>query len=231
MKKWLICFMTMGVVACGGGGGGGGSDSNLVDLSASDPVVNNPGGSGGFSDGNCTYSQWDIMEKGYGCHTDTGSGGGSSTGGTVDNGGSTDTGGTNSVEINRYEEFEPNNTAPNANIVEFLPVSGDTLQGIEITGTVETVSDDSDYFIFTPDRGGLYAIYLCDGVCTEQPTDSKVSIRVLDQFGDVLAENPIYEESTKFLTADFDAGLPYYVQILGYATDGEAYPYKLVIIE
>lgn len=230
MKKWLICFMTMGVVACGGGGGGG-SSAPLQDLSASDPVTNNPGGnSGSFSDGNCNYDWSEVLEKGFGCHTNTGSRG--STGGSAgDNSGSTGTGGTRSVEINRYAEFEPNNTAPNANIVEFLPVSGDTLQGIEITGTVDTASDDSDYFILTPDRSGLYAIYLCDGGCTEQPTDSKVAIRVLDQFGDVLAENPIYEESTKFLTADFDAGLPYYVQILGYATDGEAYPYKLVIIE
>lgn len=227
MKKWLICFMTMGVVACGGGGGGGGSSAPLQDMSASDPVTNNPGGSSGsFSDGNCNYSWSEVYEKGFGCHTNTGSG---------------DTGSAppaeapppqeGSVVINRYEEFEPNNTAPNANIVEFLPVTGDTLQGIEITGTVETLSDDSDYFILTPERSGLYAIYLCDGVCTEQPTDSQVAIRVLDQFGDVLAENPLYEESTKFVTADFDAGLPYYVQVLGYATGGEVYPYRLVIIE
>ena len=230
MKNWLICFMTMGVVACGGGGGGGGgSSAPLVDMSGSDPATINPGGnSGGFSDGNCNYDWSEVMEKGFGCHTDTGSGGGISSGSS---GGDTPPPESRSVVINHYEEFEPNSTPGNANIVEFLPVTGDTLQGIEITGTVESVADDSDYFILTPDRSGLYAIYLCDGVCTEQPTDSVVAIRVLDQFGDVLAENPLYEESTKFLTADFEAGLPYYVQILGFATEGEIYPYKLVIIE
>jgi hypothetical protein len=230
MKKWLICFMTMGVVACGGGGGGGGgSSAPLQDLSATDPVTNNPGGSsGGFSDGNCNYSWAEVMEKGFGCHTGVG-GDGSGSGGNSGAGAPPPE--SRSVVINHYEEFEPNNIFENANIVEFLPVTGDTLQGIEITGSVESASDDSDYFILTPDRSGLYAIYLCDGVCTEQPTDSKVVIRVLDQFGDVLAENPLYEESTKFLTADFDAGLPYYVQVLGFDTGDESYPYRLVIIE
>jgi hypothetical protein len=223
MKVWSVCILAFGLVACGGGGGGG-SSAPLVDLSATDPVTNNPdASSGSFSDGNCNYDWAEVLEKGFGCHTDTGS-----SGGTV---ASPPPPESRAVSINHYEEFEPNNIAENANIVEFLPVTGDTLQGIEITGEVETQADDSDYFILTPDRSGLYAIYLCGDLCTEHPTDSMVTLRVLDQFGEVLAENPLYEESTKFLTADFDAGLPYYVQVLGYDSVGEVYPYRLVIIE
>ena len=226
MKAITVCVLTLGLVACGGGGGGG-SNAPLVDLSATDPATNNSGANtGGFSDGNCNYSWSEVLEKGFGCHTGTGSGGdsGSSTAAPPPPE-------SRSVVINHYQEFEPNSTIENANIVEFLPVTGDTLQGIEITGSVETLADDSDYFIFTPNRSGLYAIYLCDGICTEQPTDSKVALRVLDQFGEAVAENPLYEETTKFLTADFDAGLPYYVQVLGYDTAGEVYSYQLVIIE
>jgi hypothetical protein len=58
-----------------------------------------------------------------------------------------------------------------------------------------------------------------------------VAISVIDQFGIVIAENPLFEESTKILTADLDAGIPYYVQIIGFDTGEQAYPYELVIID
>jgi hypothetical protein len=58
-----------------------------------------------------------------------------------------------------------------------------------------------------------------------------VAIRVIDQFGTVIAGNPLYEESTKIVTAGLDAGLPYYVQVLGFDTHEQEYPYKLVIID
>ena len=238
MRVFTICVLAFGLVACGGGGGGGGiisldgpgvrtyrpdySNNNNDNGSSSGSSTSGSSVSSGSSPGgNCNYSWAEVLEKGFGCHTDTGSGGNAAPPPPE----------SRAVSINHYQEYEPNNAAENATIVEFLPVTGDTLQGIEITGTVETLGDDSDYFIFTPERSGLYAIYLCDGGCTEQPTDSAVSLRVLDQFGEVLAENPLYEESTKFLTADFDAGLPYYVQVLGYDTAGETYPYRLVVIE
>jgi hypothetical protein len=234
MKNYLVAALTSGLVACGGGGGG--SSAPTVDLSATDPVTNSDSdsdsnsnsNSSNTSDGSCNFSWFEVMEKGFACHTDS------------DTGGSSDTGSSGaepsppqnlSVRINHVAEFEPNNIAANANVVAFLPVTGDTLQGIEITGSVDTASDDSDYFIFTPDRSGMYAVYLCGENCTDQPVDSKVAIRVLDQFGDELAANPLYEESTKFLSADFDAGLPYYVQILGFDTGVETYDYRLVIIE
>jgi len=47
----------------------------------------------------------------------------------------------------------------------------------------------------------------------------------------LIAGNPLYEESTKILTAELDAGIPYYVQILGFDTQSREYPYRLVIIE
>ena len=162
--------------------------------------------------------------------SDTGSGSGGNTGGGGDDGG-TDTGGTRSANIARYAEYEPNNVLENANPVAFPSVSGDVVPGIEITGAVRDVSDESDYFILSPNQSGVYAIYLCADTCTEHPTDSMVAIRVMDQFGTVIAGNPLYEESTKIVTADLDAGMPYYVQVVGFDTFGQEYPYKLVIID
>ena len=231
MKIPLIGLMTLALIACGGGGGGGAGDLLDVDVSRSSGGSSGSGsstssGSGSNNTGgNCNYSWSEVLDKGFGCHSDVGSGSAGST-----SGGQTPPSGSLSVRINRVAEYEPNGSAANANIVEFPAVTGDTLQGIEIAGSVATSSDESDFFAFTPDRSGSYAVYLCDGVCTEQPTDAKVALRVLDQFGQPLAENPLYEESSKILTAHFDEGLVYYVQLLGFDTEG-TYPYKLVIIE
>lgn len=182
-----------------------------------------------------TYEE--LSQYGYGCRetlpTSTSSssntGSGSNTGGS--DAGGTQTGSSRSANIARYAEYEPNNVLENANPVNFPVVSGDTVPGIEITGSVWDVSDESDYFIMSPNQSGSYAIYLCADTCTEHPTDSMVAIRVIDQFGTVIAENPLYEESTKFLIADLYAGMPYYVQVFGFDTQQQEYQYKLVIID
>jgi len=168
--------------------------------------------------------------SGSGTGTGTGSGAGSNSSGGGDPGG-TATESSHPANIARYTEYEPNNVPENANPVAFPTVSGDAVPGIEITGAVRDVSDESDYFILSPNMSGVYAIYLCADTCTEHPTDSMVAIRVLDQFGTVIAGNPLYAESTKIVTADFDAGIPYYVQVLGFDTLDQEYQYKLVIID
>ena len=182
----------------------------------------------------CTPRSYEEQDQyGWGCKEtlpDDASTGGSSgsDGGTSSGSG---TGVSHSANIARYTEYEPNSTLENANPVAFPSVSGDTVPGIKITGSVQDVSDASDYFILTPIQSGLYAIYLCADTCTEHPTDSMVAISVIDQFGMVITENPLFEESTKILTADLDAGLPYYVQVLAFGTGEQAYPYELVIID
>jgi hypothetical protein len=177
----------------------------------------------------CTPRSYEELSiYGYGCKETIPSG--SSTGGSGDAGGTTTTS-THPASIARYAEYEPNNVPENANPVAFPIVSGDTVPGIEITGAVWDVSDESDYFILSPNHSGIYAIYLCADTCTEHPTDSMVAIRVIDQFGTVIAGNPLYEESTKIVTAGLDAGIPYYVQVFGFDTHEQEYQYKLVIID
>jgi hypothetical protein len=177
----------------------------------------------------CTPRSYEeLSQYGYGCREtlpiDSSSGG-------ADDSGETAARSSHPADIARYAEYEPNNIAENANPVAFPVVSGDVVPGIEIVGSVHDVTDDSDYFILSPNESGVYAIYLCGDTCTEHPSDDMVAIRIFDQFGTVIAGNPLYEESVKIVTADLDAGLPYYVQIRGFDTQGLDYPYRLVIID
>lgn len=216
MNRFIFVLVAFGVVGCN------------VEENDDSSIY---GGSSGSIQGCTPRSYEELSQYGYGCRetlpTTTGSGGNTSGGGS----GGTATDSTHPANIARYVEYEPNNVPENANPVAFPIVSGDTVPGIEIIGTVRDVSDESDYFILSPNQSGLYAIYLCGDTCTEHPTDSMVAIRVIDQFGTVIAGNPLYEESTKIFTAALDAGIPYYVQIFGFDTQGDEYPYKLVIID
>jgi hypothetical protein len=185
----------------------------------------------------CTPRSYEqMMEYGWGCRETLpeevrrDSSGSNNTSGGSTSGGST-SGVSRSANIARYAEYEPNNALDTANPVAFPSVSGDTVPGIKITGSVQDESDASDYFILTPNQSGTYLVYLCADTCTEQPTDSMVAISIIDQFGTVIVENPLFEESTKFLMANLDAGLPYYVQIIAFNTGEQAYPYELVIID
>ena len=214
MNKLLVIFIALAVAGC--------------KVEQSEESSGQDGGSR-FTGGCTPRSYEELSVYGYGCkETIPGSSSSSGTGG--DSGG-TATNTNRPAGIARYSEYEPNDVLDNANPVAFPVVSGDTVPGIEITGVVSDASDESDYFILSPNQSGDYAIYLCRDTCTEHPTDSMVAIRIIDQFGNVIAGNPIYEESTKFVTAHMDAGIPYYVQILGFDTQGQEYQYRLVIID
>ena len=224
MNRIILVLIAFGVAACNyemeedqGGGG-------LSFAEALDPL----------SHGLPWCPRFIYVDGGWHCEQTYSSGSSSSNGsngtGDGDSGGTT-TGSSRSASIAKYAEYEPNDLLENANPVAFPIVSGDTVPGIKITGAVRDVSDESDYFVLSPNQTGLYAIYLCADTCTEHPTDSMVAIRVIDQFGTVIAGNPLYEESTKIVTAGLDAGLPYYVQIFGFDTQEQEYQYTLVIID
>ena len=192
----------------------------------------NQNGAANFT-GSCTPRSYEELSLyGYGCsETIADNNAGVSTGSNSGDSSGAPASTSHTAQIAKYSEYEPNNVPENANPVAFPNVSGDTFPGIEITGAVTDVSDNSDFFILSPQRSGNYAIYLCAETCTEHPTDSMSAIRVIDQAGAVIAGNPLYAESEKILTARLEAGIPYYVQILGFDTLGQEYPYKLVIID
>jgi hypothetical protein len=217
MNKWILIFVAFGMAGC-----------NVEESDNS----NDQNGDSGFSGGCTPRSYEELSLYGYGCKETIPGGSSGSSGGTgSSDSGETTTDTSHAASIARYAEYEPNNVPENANPVAFPVVSGDTVPGIHITGAVSDVADESDYFILSPNRSGSYAIYLCADTCTEHPTDSMVAIRVIDQFGTVIAGNPLYEDSTKIVTADLDAGIPYYVQILGFDTGDQEYQYELVIID
>jgi hypothetical protein len=214
MKHLYLLSVLCLLCACGGGAGG--------DPEAPPPPQRDFGGSNPpAADGNCNYSWAQVLEEGFGCHT----------GGTQGSGAVTAPPQNPTVDINRFAEFEPNNSFANANPLAFGTVVAEVLAGIEVTGSVHDVEDGVDLFILTPDRSGVYAVYFCGQTCTDQPVDDQAAIVVYDQFQQVIASTPLYEESVKQVTVSLDAGLPYYVEVVGYDTVNDTYPYRLVIIE
>ena len=231
MKAIYLALTLITLTACGGGGGGSGSLVEAFDASAnagSSARNENPSDSGlNRNNDGCSATWSDVLEYGFVCDPPD-----DPSIPPIDTGIQPDPEPRNrSANIGGFSEFEPNNSLANANIVELPAVSGDLVAGVRITGSVHDTEDASDFFTFVPDRSGTYLIYLCEEVCTEQPTDNQVAIRVYDQNGELMVANPLFEESTKFLQAHFDAGLLYYVEILGFDTAMENYPYLLVIIE
>ena len=231
MKNLSLALCLLTLAACGGGGGGEVDTLGEAALEVADALDNaGSGGSGRSPNRNndgCSATTSDILEHGFVCHPPKDP--------TIrPHGSSTEPDPepvSRSANIGEFNEFEPNNSLANANIVELPDVTGDLVAGIRITGSVHDIEDDSDFFAFVPDRSGTYLVYLCEETCLDHPTDSQVAIRVYDQNGELMVGNPLYEESTKFLMANFEAGVLYYVEILGFDTVMETYPYLLVIIE
>jgi hypothetical protein len=159
MNRIILVLVAFGVVGC---------NIEESDNSTSQDYIPN-------STSDCTPRSYEELSRyGYGCKETIPGGTGGSSGG-IDSGG-TATVSSQPSNIARYAEYEPNNAPENANPVAFPTVSGDTVPGIEITGSVKDVSDESDYFILSPNQGGIYAIYLCADTCTEHPTDSMVAL-------------------------------------------------------
>ena len=220
MNRIVLVLAAIGMVACNGEEGGDATTQ----------------GSRSNSRTSCTPRSYEEMtEYGWGCKEtlprSTSPGPSIGNGDAGDTAGRSTSGGSRSANIAQYAEYEPNNTMDNANPLAFPVVSDDVVPGVKVTGSVQDSSDASDYFVITPNQRGSYLVYLCAETCTEQPTDSKVSLSVIDHSGLVIAENPLFEESTKFLRTELDAGLPYYIQVLGFDTGEQAYPYELVIID
>ena len=136
----------------------------------------------------------------------------------------------NGVVMNRVDEYEPNNSFDNANPVSFGNAAPDQHIGIEITGSVDLASDTADYFILTPPRTDVYAVYLCGESCTEQPVTDEVFIAVYDQSQTTLVSTSIGTLTEQQLTVDLQAGLAYYVEINGYNT-ASTFGYRLVVID
>ncbi len=144
--------------------------------------------------------------------------------------GSTSSGGERSLAMNRVNEYEPNNTLNNANVVQFLTAPMDTSVGIDIKGNVHDTDDQADFFIFTPDRSGSYLFYLCADTCAEFVEDDAVYVMLYDQYQTTIVSTPVGTVAEQVFSAELTAGLAYYVEVHGVSTASMSYAYQLVII-
>ncbi len=136
-----------------------------------------------------------------------------------------------SAEMIYYNEFEPNSSLDNANVVTLPSGPIDTSVGLEIDGSVQSADDSADYFIFTPNRSGVFSAYLCAVTCAEILQDDAVYIMIYDQNQTTIASTSIGSIVAQELAADLSSGLAYYVQVQGYNTGEGSYDYRLVIID
>ena len=131
------------------------------------------------------------------------------------------------AEMIRFEAFEPNNTFDNANIVTMPFVAN----GVAIGGSLSGATGDADTFIFTPNRTGLYSIYICAETCASAVEAGGLSIMLLDQTQTTLDSTVTSDSENLEVAANLTAGMAYYVQVGGggFVPGGQAY--KLVIVE
>lgn len=131
------------------------------------------------------------------------------------------------AEVIRFEAFEPNNTFDNANIVS-MPFA---TNGVAIGGTLSGATDNADTFIFTPDRTGLYSIYVCAETCASAAQANDLSIMLLDQAQTTLDSTATSDSANLEVAASLTAGMAYYVQVRADGLAHAGHTYNLVIVE
>ena len=184
------------------------SDCNFIDFVTSaclNRVIENivtGGGSGGGSDGS--------------------SGGGTSS----DSGGSSTQGG---LIIRPQTEIEPNNTLDNANALQFPPGPSDTHVGIRLSGSVHDTDDVADFFILTPNRSGIYRMFVRNVDCNCYANGDALYLMVYDQSQTTIASTPVGTEEPVLLNVELTSGLAYYVEVNGYDTLSGHYGYELIM--
>ena len=136
-----------------------------------------------------------------------------------------------SAEILEINEFEPNNSPGNANVVTLPTGPIDTSVGLIIDGSVQSADDAADYFIFTPNRSGVFNAFLCAVTCAEILQDDAVYMMIYDQSQTTIAGTSVGSIVPQELAADLTSGIAYYIQVQGYNTGEESYDYRLVIID
>ena len=113
-----------------------------------------------------------------------------------------------------FVEYEPNTTLDNAN-----PISMGSA-GLTIGGQVSAGDDQADHFVFSPQSGGAFSIYLCASTCESVLQTDALSLMVLDQSQTTVAATPVGVTGEQAVSASLDAGMAYYVSVGGVAESG-----------
>lgn len=135
------------------------------------------------------------------------------------------------TKITQIDEYEPNNVLDNANVVTLPSGSPELTRGLVLNGSVQSIDDATDHFVFTPVRNGSHRIFLCADTCGEVFEDDTVYIMIYDQNQTTIASTPVGTTARQEIEAELTAGFAYYVEINGYNATGERYDYRLSIMD
>jgi len=133
----------------------------------------------------------------------------------------------------RQGEAEPNDTLQTSNSL-FFPIQiamESPAAGVE--GSVYGAGGDgSDFFVFTPPSLGGYYIYLCNDplACTRGTVSEDWHLEFYDQNFKLFARTIPGKLAEQKLALWLEAGLPYYIGIIGQNVTSEFWPYSLTII-
>ena len=132
--------------------------------------------------------------------------------------------------IATVEEYEPNDSFDNANIVSFAASGSGSASGVGISG--DFAGDDvADAFIFTPLKSGLHSIYICAENCASAAESDRLSLILLDQYQNSVAATTVLGGDNLEIAAELVAGMAYYVQVRADAPAVEATGYRLVVVD
>ena len=151
--------------------------------------------------------------------------------GTLPTTGGSGTSNQTGINVELFDEYEPNNTLNNDNPLYFPSTDGSTREGIKVLGVVRDLDDVSDFFVFTPTRTGDYSISIRTGNCSCTATANGVYLMVYDQSQTTIASTPIATEAWLGLETRLNAGVAYYVEVNGADTYGVHFGYDLLIHE
>lgn len=130
-----------------------------------------------------------------------------------------------------FDDFEPNNSLSNANIISFPVFADASAAAASINGSVSGTKDDTDSFIFTPIRSGLHSLYICADTCATAAEDDELSIMLFDQNQTTVDGTPVIGSANLEVAAELTAGMAYYVQVRKNKSGLTPRDYQLVIVD
>ena len=135
--------------------------------------------------------------------------------------------------VYRQGEAEPNNSLQLANPLTFpMPITTERM-ATDVAGFVSGVDNDNDdFFVFTPLETGTYQVYLCNDplVCIRGTVTEKWFLSLSDQNLDVFAGTSAGLLEEQVVTAQLEAGLPYYIGVHVWDAATTSWDYNLTIL-
>ena len=142
-------------------------------------------------------------------------------------------GDTRVTTLYRQSEAEPNGSVEAANSLIFpTPVSTEP-PAADVIGSVDNaLGDGSDFFVFTPPSSGDYHVYLCNDplACMRGTVSEDWYLELYDQDLTVIARTIPGRLTEQKVMLRLNAGLPYYVGVIGWTASSEYWQYNLTII-